>query len=212
MTTWELQKQIHNAVREKLHAGMTELELADVISAICPAWQGDLISGERSADIEGGPTNRVIKNGDIVLLDLQVCVEGQWSDLTRVYFVGDISDAQRKAYAQVVDAIAEGEKMLRPGTKAKDLWHAMRDSIGTEFAFAHHGGHCIGTENIVTEPRFVPESEDVLQAGMIVTLEPAVYYPEQFGIRLENNYRITQDGYVRLCDLSMEITEYILKG
>ena len=212
MTTWELQGQIHKAVKENLHIGMTEKEIAEVISSVCPKWEGDLISGERSADIEGGPTDRVIKSGDVVLLDLQVCADNQWSDLTRVYFMGEVSDKHKKAYSDVLSAISVGEAMLRPGTKAKEIWHKMREAIGTEFAFAHHGGHRIGTEEIVAEPRFVPENEDCLKEGMIVTLEPAVYYPGEFGIRFENNYLITDSGFRRLCSLPTDIMEYIVKG
>jgi len=215
MTTWELQSAVHKAVKANLHAGMTELELADVITGVCPGWQGDLISGERTSQIEGSPTDRVIKSGDVVLLDLQICSENQWSDLTRVYFVGGMSDEQKIAYRQVVDALKTGEDNLYPGKKAKDLWELCRRAIGTEYAFTHHAGHRIGefpTEEIVSEPRFVPECEDSLMAGMVVTLEPALYYPGKFGIRLENNYLITDNGCERLCNLPLDETEYIVKG
>ncbi len=215
MTTWEVQSTVHKAVKENLHAGMTELELADVITGVCPLWQGDLISGERTSRIEGSPTKRVIKCGDVVLLDLQICSENKWSDLTRVYFVGGMSDEQKTAYKQVVNALKTGEKNLYPGKKAKDLWKVCRNAIGSEYAFTHHAGHRIGefpTEEIVAEPRFVPECEGILRAGMVVTLEPGVYYPGSFGIRLENNYLITENGYERLCQLPLDETEYIVKG
>lgn len=215
MTTWELQSAVHKAVKENLRAGMTEKELAGVITGVCPDWQGDLISGERTSEIEGAPTDRVIKCGDVVLLDLQICAENKWSDLTRVYFVGGISDEQKAAYMQVVNALKMGEANLYPGKKAGDLWELVRMEIGSEYAFTHHAGHRIGeypTEEIVAEPRFVPECDDVLKPGMVVTLEPAVYYPGKFGIRLENNYLITENGYERLCSLPLDETEYIVKG
>ncbi|MBE7042566.1 MAG: aminopeptidase P family protein [Ruminococcaceae bacterium] len=212
MTVWELQKEIHRAVKQHLRPGMTELALAQVISDVCPHWQGDLITGERTAEIEGGPTNRVIQPGDVVLLDLQVNAENQWSDLTRVYFAGEPDEEQKEAYRQVLSALKAGEELLRPGTKGVVLWERMRKAIGTPYAFDHHGGHRIGTEEIVVDPRFVPECEEELKAGMIVTLEPAVYYPGKFGIRLENNYRITETGYERLDDLSLDESDYIVKG
>lgn len=215
MNTWELQSAVHKAVKENLHAGMTENELADVITSVCPDWQGDLISGERTAEIEGTPTDRVIKNGDVVLLDLQICAENCWSDLTRVYFVGGISDEQEAAYNQVVNALKAGEANLYSGRKGKDLWELVREATGSEYAFTHHAGHRIGafpTEEIVVEPRFVPECEETLKPGMVVTLEPAVYYPGKFGIRLENNYLITENGCERLCNLSLDKEDYIVKG
>lgn len=212
MDTYKLQEKIHTAVKENLHIGMTEKELADVVSSVCPNWQGDIISGERSADIEGVPTDRVIKSGDVVLLDLQVRADGKWSDLTRVYFMGDISPKQRDAFYRVSKAIAVGERMLMPGCRASEVWHNMREAIDSPNAFTHHGGHRVGDEDIVAEPRFVPECEESLNEGMVVTLEPAIYYPGEFGIRLENNYLITKDGAVRLCTLSMDADEFTVKG
>ena len=212
MTTWEIQKEIHSAVKKNLREGMTELELAEVISSICPEWQGDLISGERTADIEGAPGDRIIKKGDVVLLDLQVCSDKQWSDLTRVYFLDNVTGKQKDAYEKVLNAITAGEKLLLPGTKAKDIYSCMREAICSKFAFEHHGGHRIGTCDVVAEPRFFPECEDTLKQGMIVTLEPAIYFPEEFGIRFENNYLITDTGFKRLDDLATDITEFIVKG
>ena len=210
MATFELQEKIHSAVKDKLKIGMTELELAKIISGICPDWQGDLISGERTADIEGAPGSRIIKAGDVVLLDLQVFKDNQWSDLTRVYFMGGISDEQLDAWQRVKKALSAGEELLRPGTVAKDLWHIMREVIDSPYAFDHHGGHRIGRDETVVNPRFVPESDDKLRSGMVVTLEPAIYLPGKFGIRLENNYLITEDGFTRLDNLSLNADEYII--
>ncbi len=212
MNTWEVQAEIHKAVKNTLKSGMTELEIGKIVSGICPDWQGDLISGERTADIEGGPTERVIKDVDVVLLDLQVSSEGKWSDLTRVYFMGDISDEKQKAYDAVKTAIETGEKLLKPGTKASEIWHTMRKVIDSPYAFDHHGGHRVGDAEIVVDPRFVPENDNVLEVGMVVTLEPGYYKPGEFGIRLENNYLITEDGFTRLDELSLDIDDYLVKG
>ena len=210
MTSPELQKKIHEAVKEKLSVGMTEHDVADIISGICPHWQGDLISGVRTAGIEGEATDKVIEEGDVLLLDLQVKSENQWSDLTRVYFMGGISSEQRQAYLKVKEALRVGEENLRPGVKGKDLWKIMREAMNSPYAFDHHGGHRIGEgDEIVVNPRFVPESDEELEAGMIVTLEPAIYIPGKFGIRLENNYLITETGFERLDDLSLDENEYI---
>lgn len=212
MNTWELQQKIHDEIKKNLRAGMSEKEIGEVISGIYADWRGDLISGERTANIEGEPTERIIKKGDTVLFDLQVYTDGMWSDITRVYFVGEPSLKQKKAYEAVLKAVYEGEKLLLPGTKGKNIWKTMRDAIGDEFAFTHHGGHRIDKDNFYLAPSFIPESDDELKAGEIITLEPAVYYPGEFGIRLENNYLITEDGYERLCSLPMEMSHYIVKG
>ena len=212
MNTWELQQKIHDCIKDNLRTGMTEKEIGEVISSVCADWHGDLISGERTADIEGEPTERVINAGDTVLFDLQIYSGGMWSDLTRVYFVGEPSKKQETAYKAVLKALSEGEKLLCPGTKGKDIWNTMHETIGDEFAFTHHGGHRIDKNNYYLAPSFLPNSEEELKYGEIITLEPAVYYPGEFGIRLENNYIITENGYQRLCSLPMEISHYIVKG
>lgn len=212
MNTWEVQKKIHEAVKNNLAVGMTELELADIISSVCSDWRGDVISGERTADIEGGPTDRVIKSGDVVLLDLQVYSENMWSDITRVYFMDNVTYKMQEAYDSVLKALREGEAMLRPCCVGSELWNSMRKSIGSEYAFEHHGGHLIDKDNFYLPPSFVDECDCQLEEGMVVTLEPALYYPGEFGIRLENNYLITADGYKKLCDLPLDLANYILKG
>lgn len=210
MTTFDLQKKIHSQMKMYLRAGMTENDAKNIAKSVIPYIGGDIISGTRTADIEGDATDRVMEKGEILLLDLQVKHEGEWSDLTRVYFMGQPSREQILVYKHVLSALHAGENLLKPGTRAMDIYHEMREAIGTEFAFTHHGGHRIGEES-VEEPRFVPECEDTLKEGMVVTLEPAVYLPERFGIRLENNYRITKDGFIRLDNLSLDINDYIIE-
>ena len=210
MTTFDLQKKIHDKMNQYLQIGMTENDAKNIARSVIPTVGGDIISGERTADIEGDATDKVIGKGDILLLDLQVNLEGTWSDLTRVYFMGRPNDEQVAVYNKVLSALSAGEKLLKPGTRACDIWETMRKATGSEYAFTHHGGHRVGKES-VAEPRFVPECEDVLTEGMVVTLEPAVYIPEKFGIRLENNYLITNDGFIRLDELSLDIDDYIIE-
>jgi len=213
MTSFELQKKIHTFVKEKLTVGMTEKELGSVISEICPDWQGDLISGCRTAEIEGGPTDKVIENGDVVMLDLQVKYENQWSDLTRVYFMGGISEEQKEAYETLKKALIEGEKLLYPCMKASEIYKKVREAVNSPFSFDHHAGHRVGDyDEIVVEPRFVAECDDELKEGMVVTLEPGIYFPNKFGIRLENNYLITKNGFERLDDLTLDVNDYVVKG
>ncbi len=212
MTSFELQKKIHDCVKEKLAVGMSEKELGEIISEICPDWQGDLISGERTAEIEGAPSDRIIKNGDVVLLDLQIKSQNEWSDLTRVYFMGGISEEQEEGYEKIKNALEVGESLLYPGMKASEIYKKVREAVNSSFCFDHHAGHRVGNDEIVVEPRFVPESEDELKEGMVVTLEPGIYFPGKFGIRLENNYLITKNGFLRLDDLSLDKTDYIVKG
>ena len=96
--------------------------------------------------------------------------------------------------------------------KSSEIYRKVREAVNSTFAFSHHAGHRVGNDEIVIEPRFVAECDEELKAGMIVTLEPGIYFPGKFGIRLENNYLITENGFKRLDDLSLDRTDYIVKG
>lgn len=210
MTTFDLQQRIHDSIRQNLRIGMTENDAKNIARSVISTVGGDIISGQRTADIEGDATDRVLQKGDILLLDLQVNHDGVWSDLTRVFFMGQPDNEQREIYDKVLCALIAGEKLLKPGTRGCDIWETMRKATFSEYAFTHHGGHRVGAMS-VEDPRFIPECEDVLKEGMVVTLEPAIYIPEKFGIRLENNYKITSDGFIRLDNLSLDIDDYIIE-
>ena len=126
--------------------------------------------------------------------------------------MGGISSEQKEAYEKVKTALKVGESVLYPGMSASEIYKKVREAIDSPFCFDHHAGHRIGDKEIVSNPRFVPESEDELEAGMVVTLEPGIYVPQKFGIRLENNYLITKNGFKRLDNLSLDENEYVMKG
>lgn len=208
---WELQEKVFSAIKEKYRYGMTELDIAKIIDEICDVWQGDIISGPRTADIEGGPTDRVLEKGDALMLDLQILVDGVWSDITRMFFVDYVSEEKKNAFSKVLTALRKGEEYLKEGTVVEDLYSVMRDAINDDAAFSHHAGHLVSDAPLV-QPQFLPGRKETLEQGMIVTLEPGIYFEKNFGIRLENNYRITKDGYVPLYEEEININDFILKG
>ena len=194
----------YKTVKEAIAEGKTELDalLAGTAALTKSAGEatfffGDFVSGERTLEIGGPPTPRVLKNGDLFIFDLWTTTCGYWADTCRTFVVGARpTPEQIKLHDAVMKAVDAGEKLLRPGVRAQAVYQAMYDALsdaGYGGRFPHHGGHGIGLHAHET-PFFIPGSEDVLEEGMTATLEPGVYVPGVGGVRSEDNYLITANG------------------
>jgi len=184
------------AVLKHAQIGMTELELFNLVRLEIEASVGtrvpimvDLVSGVRTASGGGIPTNKTIKEGDLILSDLTPCFNGYWGDSCNTLAVGMPTTEQKRAYLRVKEALNTAINAIRPGIKASDIDSIMRKHVGD---FPHHGGHGVGTlyhEN----PRIVPYNNAELEPNMVIALEPAIY-EKHFGIRLEHMVLITEAG------------------
>lgn len=206
---FEYQKKLHDTLREKLYIGITEKEIAEIINSFGIIWQGDIVSGIRSANIEGEATDRKIKDGDSLIIDVQFFDGEMWSDITRTYLFGKPQEMMINLYQKTEKALKNAEKLLKNGTKCADLYGFLQKEINSEYSFKHHAGHLIGDRPLI-KPQFLPDSTETLKSGMMVTLEPGVYVPDKFGIRIENNYLITDDGFLRLFDYTQDIKDFII--
>lgn len=158
----------------------------------------DLIvaSGPGSAMPHYRPGERLIARGDAVLFDIGIQVDGYCSDLTRVVTVGAPSTEVRDVYRLVLDANRAGLAAVRAGKAGKDVDGVARAVIakaGYGDNFGHGLGHGVGLE-VHEGPGVGPSSEDTLAAGNVVTIEPGVYLPGQFGVRIEDLVAVTEDG------------------
>lgn len=187
------------AVLKYAREGMTELELFSRVRLEMETTAGarvpmmtDLVSGATTATGGGNPTNKIIAKNDLVLTDLTPCLNGYWGDSCSTIVVGIPTEEQRKIYTLVQEALESGINAIRPGVQAKEVDAAMRNHLAAEGGFGHHGGHGVG---IVyhEEPRIVPYNEMILEAGMVIALEPAIY-KKDYGIRLEHLVLVTNDG------------------
>lgn len=206
---FEYQKKLHDTLRKELHIGIKENEIAAIIDSFGVIWQGDIVSGERSANIEGAATDRVIKDGDALIMDIQFYDGQMWSDITRTYFFGSPSNRMTNFYAKTEKALKEAEQLLKKGTTCSEIYNFLQKTMDSEYSFKHHAGHLIGDKPLL-KPQFLPESHECLIAGMAVTLEPGVYVPNEFGIRIENNYWITDNGFEKLFDYTQNIEDFII--
>ena len=199
----------HAAALAEVKPGMTELDAYLVVqnAAIRSLGEraivyGDFASGSRTATDKGGaPTDRVIEPGDLFLMDFSVVSGGYRGDFTNTFAVGgEPTPKQTELFDACARALEVAEALLKPGTVCKDVDTAVRDhfkSVGKLDAFPHHTGHGVGLGH-PEPPYFVPESDEVLVIGDVVTVEPGLYVEGIGGIRVERNYLITENGFETL--------------
>ena len=174
------------------------------------SFKGDILSGERSAVGEGDATERIIKRGDAIILDLLPKKFGVCADVTRTFFFGEPSEEQRTVYETVKNALLTTEKLLGKKVVVGDIYRQMRVCLKPyERTFFHHAGHRTGTRRLM-KPQFLPDELKMLKVGDIVTLEPGVYIKDKFGVRLENDYVITENGCEKLFDYPLDIEKFII--
>lgn len=158
------------------------------------------LSGKNTSLPHGVPTDKEIKSGEFVLLDFGAVVDGWHSDMTRTFCVGKPTDEMQKVYETVLNAQQKALSVVKSGVKAKELDKTAREVIenaGYGEYFGHALGHGVGME-IHEPPTASPSSDDVLAENMIVTVEPGIYLPEKFGVRIEDFVVVKNDGFENL--------------
>lgn len=137
-----------------------------------------------------------IKKNSFVMIDLGCKLGGYCSDLTRMFFLGKIKDPVKRIYGIVHHAQARAISMIRPGVRISDVDHAARSFIqeqGYGKYFGHALGHGIGLE-VHEQPSISRLSTQRLEAGMVFTVEPAIYVPGLGGVRIEDMVLVTKNG------------------
>ena len=161
------------------------------------------LTGAHTSMPHGVPDDRVIQQGDFVLMDFGAVVDGYHSDMTRTVCVGTPTEEMRNIYHIVRTAQDAALAFARPGITGKALDAAARDIItdaGYGEAFGHSLGHGVGME--IHEYPIASASRDTLLApGNVVTIEPGIYLPGKFGVRIEDFVCITENGCEDLTSL-----------
>ncbi len=193
--------RIYPLVSRALRPGLSERELArDVIAALSAKGVrpfGELIQGGENAAVPHGQANtRRFVTGDAVVVDFVAVRDGYFGDMTRTYAVGRCDEDVRSAYAVVRQAQRAAIEYIRPGVSCESVDAVARrviDDAGLGAWFTHRLGHGIGLD-VHEPPYLVRGSRQVLEPGMCVTVEPGVYVPGRFGIRIEDTVAVTADG------------------
>jgi Xaa-Pro dipeptidase len=218
----EVNLAAYEAIRSGLRPGMTERDayalVQSVVDDVCGAepheFIGDFVGGVRTGAIEGQPTDYVFKTGDLFILDLSVRRGETWSDTCRTFFFGEPTPRQREAYAAVLACQDEGTRHVRAGVVASSVRPPMAGVLelhGFGGRMPHHGGHLVGPEPYM-KPAFENGCDELVKVGDVCTLEPGGYFEGEWGMRVENDYLVTEDGVENLFDYPREIEYFIIGG
>ena len=195
---------INDAVHKAFHEakiGMTELEVQRIVhdeirrQGATPTFAA-VQFGENSALPHASPGNRVLKKGDVVLMDCGCSLDGYNTDMTRVGVVGEPTEEVTRVYSTVLHAVETAVENIASGMAcgaADGLARRVIDEAGYGEYFTHRLGHGIGLE--VHEPPYIVRgSTQELQPGMCHSIEPGIYLEGKFGIRIEDLVCIREDG------------------
>ena len=192
-------------ILEYIKPGMTEKQVAEEIEKTLMglgseglAFDTICVSGEKGDQPHGIPSDKVIQDGDLVTMDFGAVVRGYCGDMTRTIGIGSLSRELKDAYDVVKRSQEAGLAACRAGVPCKEIDRVCRSIIeeaGFGEYFVHGTGHGVGRE-VHESPTLNAKSDEVLEAYMPVTVEPGIYVPGSFGIRIEDLAIITDFGII----------------
>jgi len=194
--------------------GMSEIQVAKEVERVLLSLGAEglsfdtiCVSGIRTTLPHGEPSDKTIEEGDLVTLDFGAVVDGYCGDMTRTIAMGRATEEQKKVYHIVLAAQLAGIEAVRAGISCFDVDKAARDIIqeaGYGDYFIHGTGHGVGM--LVHEaPTINSRSEEILEEYMPVTIEPGIYIPEKFGVRIEDLAIVTKFGIINTVNSSKDL-------
>ena len=190
-------------IKKFIVCGVKEVEIAAEFErfiryqgARAPAFDTIVAAGPNSSQPHHLSGERRLKDNEPVLIDLGVDYQGYKSDLTRVLFLGKITTLVRKVYDVVLKAQELAIKRIRPGAEMAAIDKVAREYIASKgYAkyFTHNLGHGFGLE-VHEDPRISPNEASAIKPGMTFTVEPGIYLPGKFGVRIEDMVLVTNKG------------------
>lgn len=207
-------EQAYQALRRWLRPGLTERAIAARLAyemqkrgAQGEAFPAIVAVGPNSSLPHYLPGNRPLTEHEVLLVDWGARVDWYGSDLTRVLCLGSMPARLKRVYDVVREAQARGIQAVRPGVKAEAVDRAARrviEKAGYGKLFNHALGHGIGLAGHEA-PRIGKGSDQVLEPGMVITIEPGVYLPGVGGVRLEDDVLVTETGGEQLSTLPLDL-------
>ncbi|MGA3301287.1 MAG: Xaa-Pro peptidase family protein [Candidatus Acidiferrales bacterium] len=208
--------EVWTRVVRKMRVGISELQVAadleygmKLAGAAGPSFETIVASGARSAWAHARATSKLLRKNELVVMDQGAILRGYCSDMTRTVFLGRPSDRVRRLYDAVLDAQQAAKSVIRAGVTAGEVDAAARQTLKRsklEQYFTHSTGHGLGLE-VHEMPRLARGESFVLEAGMVVTVEPGVYVEGLGGIRIEDDVVVTATGAEELTSASREFLE-----
>ncbi|MFQ5824438.1 MAG: M24 family metallopeptidase [bacterium] len=206
--------EIFDEIISLLKPGMRELDISAELSyrtklhgSEKDPFEPMVVSGTRSALPHGASSVKRLQLGDLVILDFGAVVNGYAADFTRTIVMGEPSHKQKEMTEVVIEALHMSEAATKPGIIGKNLDGVARDYLkqhGYAQFFMHSLGHGLGLE-VHGLPRIGELSNDPLEVGNVIALEPGVYLPEIGGVRIEDNFVMTKEGIENLNPVRREL-------
>lgn len=198
----------------EIKVGKTEKELAALFDYIMAkngshgvSFDTILLTGTHTSMPHGVPSENKIKDGDFVLFDFGATYQGYHSDMTRTIAVGHATDEMKEAYDLVLKAQLAGIKALKAGEKCADVYQAAYDVLDEKYMakyFRHSLGHGVGLD-IHEGYNASPRSKDTFEVGNVTSIEPGIYLPDKFGIRIEDLLYISPRGRENLSKVTKKL-------
>ncbi len=194
--------------------GVSEVELAAYIEYIMKrngcniAFESIVAFGDHTASPHAHPSQRALKSGDFITMDIGASYDGYCSDMTRTVGYGQLSTNQVEIYAHVLKAQSLAIDKLKAGMTGKEGDAIARDYFqeqGLDKYFTHSLGHGVGID-IHEGVGLTPREDRILQPNMVVTVEPGLYIDGQFGVRIEDMVQITKSGVIDLTNTDKQLT------
>lgn len=197
-----------------INAGVTEIDVAceleyrmRKLGSERTAFDTIAVSGKNTSLPHGVCTKKALNHGEFLTLDFGAVVNGYCSDITRTVAIGEISEKKHKVYETVKIAQELAIKSIEPDLKCSKVDAIARNYIysqGFEGCFGHGLGHSVGLD-IHESPSFSPNDHTLLAPGMVITVEPGIYLPGKFGVRIENMIVVTKIGYINLTSSTTDL-------
>ena len=197
-----------------IRPGMTEIEVADEIERVLRAMGAEAlafdtiaVSGVNSNQPHGVPSNKKIREGEFLTMDLGAVYQGYCGDMTRTVAIGYATEEMKEVYDIVLRAQLEGLATVRSGVSCREVdWASRRiiEEAGYGEFYIHGTGHGVGTQ-VHEEPTLNARSEEVLHENQAVTVEPGIYLPEKFGVRIEDLAIVTNFGIINCTKSKKEL-------
>lgn len=195
---------LFEAVLPRIDAGMTEIAIAGELEFLARGMGAEgmsfetiVASGPRSALPHGRATSATLPRNGFITLDFGVILKGYCSDMTRTVRLGRATEEERAAFDAVLAAQQAAVDAVQPNATCGEVDEAARSvlrSAGLAQFFTHSTGHGVGLE-IHEQPRIAAAQETRLRPGMVITIEPGVYLPGKFGVRIEDMVAVTASGH-----------------